>query len=154
MNAKQELINYDKPQKKACTKCHRIKPLTEFYARGGKRIGLAWACKHCANVARLEYQRKHSKRLYKKKREKFLANPEKVRASVNRRNALRPQAHRARVQFNRAIKLGKIVRRPCVICDKPESEGHHFDYNKPLEVLWLCTKHHAAFHKHLKDQGL
>lgn len=25
--------------------------------------------------------------------------------------------------------------------------AHHCDYSKPLEVTWMCTKHHNAWHR-------
>lgn len=28
-------------------------------------------------------------------------------------------------------------------------ERHHIDYDKPLEILWLCRKHHREFHKNI-----
>lgn len=30
---------------------------------------------------------------------------------------------------------------------KKEGERHHLDYSKPLEIVWLCHKHHVAIHK-------
>ena len=51
----------------------------------------------------------------------------------------------------KAIKRGKLVRKPCIICDSPDAQGHHFDYSKPLKVLWLCRKHHLAFHRDTFD---
>ena len=41
-----------------------------------------------------------------------------------------------------AIKSGKLKREPCKICGKIEVEGHHLDYSKPLEIIWLCREHH------------
>lgn len=41
---------------------------------------------------------------------------------------------------------GKIEQFPCQICGNPNSEMHHTDYDKPLEVLWLCRIHHLELH--------
>jgi len=44
------------------------------------------------------------------------------------------------------LRYGLIERYPCEICDEGESEMHHPDYAKPLDVRWLCRKHHLALH--------
>lgn len=45
-----------------------------------------------------------------------------------------------------AVNKGKIERQPCIVCGDPNSEGHHEDYSKPMEVIWLCDKHHKQKH--------
>jgi len=58
-----------------------------------------------------------------------------------------------------AIKTGVMVRRDsCQSCGKQNElrngrstiEAHHPDYNKPLDVMWLCSKCHHEWHKHNK----
>lgn len=46
-----------------------------------------------------------------------------------------------------AIASKKISKEPCAICGERIVEGHHNDYSKPLEITWLCRKHHAAWHR-------
>ena len=59
-----------------------------------------------------------------------------------------PEKVRAHQKLYRAIRDGKIKRRPCRVCNTTyRVEGHHEDYSKPLKVLWLCTLHHKAKHK-------
>lgn len=53
----------------------------------------------------------------------------------------------ARNAVNNGIRDGKVTRGPCEVCGKSPVEGHHDDYNKPLEVRWLCTKHHKEHHR-------
>ena len=52
----------------------------------------------------------------------------------------------ARAYLNVYIRRGKIKKQDCAICLK-KAEGHHHDYSKPLEVDWLCRKHHLEKHK-------
>jgi hypothetical protein len=42
---------------------------------------------------------------------------------------------------------GKVVKMPCLVCGDQNSEGHHPDYSRPLDVVWLCNKHHVETHK-------
>lgn len=41
---------------------------------------------------------------------------------------------------------GKLIQQPCNFCDNPESQMHHEDYTKPLEVIWLCRDCHLELH--------
>jgi DNA-binding XRE family transcriptional regulator len=46
----------------------------------------------------------------------------------------------------KAIRDGVIVRQPCEVCGAEPAHGHHDDYDKPLELRWLCPTHHKALH--------
>lgn len=55
--------------------------------------------------------------------------------------------HKARREFADAIRLGLMSRQPCQVCGLPNAEGHHEDYTKPLDVMWLCPTHHYKRHQ-------
>jgi hypothetical protein len=57
----------------------------------------------------------------------------------------------ARNELNRAINRGLVVRGRCRDCDSTETHGHHPDYSKPLDVIWLCPEHHIAEHRRIDD---
>ncbi len=51
----------------------------------------------------------------------------------------------ARAKARYAVKKGLIIKpKRCEVCNlvKP-LQGHHEDYSKPLEVIWLCSGCHA-----------
>lgn len=46
------------------------------------------------------------------------------------------------------IRKGILIKKGCKICGTNENiEAHHEDYNKPLEVIWLCRNHHREHHQ-------
>ena len=47
----------------------------------------------------------------------------------------------ARVYLTR----GLLKKKGCAVCDG-EAQMHHPDYDRPLEVVWLCKKHHRDVH--------
>ena len=55
----------------------------------------------------------------------------------------------ARGKIVRAIKNGNIKRpSKCYECGNAGTiQAHHPDYNKPIEVVWLCIKCHRSKHK-------
>ena len=50
-------------------------------------------------------------------------------------------------KVNHAIRTGKLFKMPCVKCGEVVAEAHHPDYTKPLNVIWLCRKHHKELHR-------
>jgi len=57
----------------------------------------------------------------------------------------------ARVKLSQAVGCGKIIKpKSCSVCEKAvesrKLHGHHEDYSKPLEVIWLCTWCHIKLH--------
>src|ERR1019366_10759144 len=47
-----------------------------------------------------------------------------------------------RAYANTYLNRGNIEKKTCEICGDENSQMHHDDYNKPLEIKWLCRKHH------------
>ncbi len=55
---------------------------------------------------------------------------------------------RAHGKLNYAVKTGRITKpTKCFYCLREKKlSGHHFDYKKALEVLWLCSSCHKIEH--------
>jgi len=133
---------------KACRDCGIVKSLEDFYSHPYMADGRLNSCKGC----RREYQKQRQfngltqfidyNRLKNnpKRREQMRAH----RRDWRKRN---PEKRRVHVRLARAIKAQKIARQPCVVCGKEDQiRAHHPDYNKPLNGLWLCAKHHTRIH--------
>jgi len=53
-----------------------------------------------------------------------------------------------RSKARNALKSGKILRQICEICGATQTEMHHDDYSKPLDVRWFCKRCHVKKHKY------
>jgi len=61
---------------------------------------------------------------------------------------------KANMLINDKIKSGTIKRGNCIMCGLPNAQAHHPDYSKPLDIVWLCVKHHTDVHKNNLDYDL
>jgi len=61
-----------------------------------------------------------------------------------------------------AVRVGSVERKTvCQECGnmgqfkdgRSKIQAHHPDYNKPLDVIWLCQKCHHAWHEKFKPKG-
>lgn len=57
-----------------------------------------------------------------------------------------PKRYWAHLALNNALRMGIIEREPCEVCGAEKVDGHHPDYNRPLDVRWLCRRHHSQLH--------
>lgn len=72
-----------------------------------------------------------------------------MRAHRPKHRDLSPEAKQratARAYANVYLRRGKLVKQPCSVCGSPDSQMHHHDYSKPLDVVWLCRLHHIDLH--------
>lgn len=123
-----------------CKKSKKVLNLEKAYKRKNGTVKQYLVCRDC-NTKRFreskrkngpEYIREISKRTYEKHKEKWLA--------------------RAKVHL--AVKNGLLIKpKKCEVCElKKPLQGHHPDYTKPLEVIWLCSGCHADEHNRLKRE--
>jgi len=139
---------------KECFKCKAIKPLTEFYKHSRMADGHVNKCKECNknDVTANRNKNLEKVRAYDRARGKI---PERIKAGVEINRAWRAEDSRRQIAHTavaRAIRNGTLVRQPCIRCEKIKSIAHHEDYDKPLEVMWLCQPCHKQRHKELKTE--
>lgn len=130
------------PDHKTCNGCGELKPLDAFGIRrvGRSRDGHNARCRVCVGA---------------RKRQWAEANPEARKRKGRRwarKNPPIPEVKRSRRAVLRAVAAGDLVRPAvcgqCGVGCKPD--GHHEDYSKPLEVVWLCRSCHSALHRETK----
>ena len=133
---------------KKCFKCGKRKPLNEFYKHPEMRDGHLGKCKECNKKDVREnyfknrgyYAKYEQKRYQTPKRKKYVANACRLRSKRY------PEKAKAHYLTSNAIRDGRLTKQPCEVCGKLKVEAHHDDYSKPLDVRWLCRKHHLAVH--------
>jgi hypothetical protein len=78
------------------------------------------------------------------RREWRLKNRDKRNAQTTRYRRKHPEKTRAHWAVNNAIRSGRLIAEDCFCGAK--GEAHHEDYEKPLDVKWLCKLHHKWTH--------
>jgi len=141
---------------KACNKCQKVKESDEFYPAKTTRDGLLGECKECtrARVTKRRNENIEAVREYDKERSKNkhrIALAKEVNARWRKEDSRRVAAHNA---VARAIRAGELTKQPCARCGSEKSLAHHEDYNKKLEVIWLCQPHHKKRHKEMVLAGI
>lgn len=72
-------------------------------------------------------------------------NKEKINEKNKKWREQNKEKRNANSKLRYAINTGKIMRpNNCSECNKKcKPDGHHLDYNKPLDVLWICSACHS-----------
>ena len=152
---------------KNCKSCGLTKSIVEFYKHSQMKDGRLNDCKECYKTKvkinreeRIEYYQAFEKNrsqlphrvlareIYSKTSEGKAA---RLRASdkwdwnnLIKKNAI--------CKVNNAIKAGSVFKHPCFVCGSIKFHGHHPDYSQPLDVVWLCPKHHKETHLSVSNQ--
>lgn len=154
---------------KVCKKCSRNKDYCDYYKHKNCADGYFNICKECKKQDSIVY--------YKKKKQDpvWLANERKRCRDKNLKNNFwqnyktklqndpilkrkiilakikwinrNPIKRKAHLEVWNALRTGKLKKQPCLICGDLKAHAHHHDYNKPLNVVWLCAKHHYEQHR-------
>jgi hypothetical protein len=101
-----------------------------------------------------EYNRQwrltHRDELAKLQRERYAKNPSAYLETSHRTHT--PESEWATYRLNYFLRKKRIVKSStCQGCDsRRKLEAHHEDYNKPLDVIWLCRSCHRLLHLNKK----
>ncbi len=162
--------------RRVCTTCKIEKPFEEFGNSKKGKWGKREICKDCKRIKDREYGRKnpdkmtakHSRWVKKNKphlrdynRERYAENPGifKERSIAYRKRTENktikkykdkyPLKKKAHLYVELAVFYGDLIRpENCSKCGIAcKAQGHHHDYSKPLDVMWLCTKCHGWVHR-------
>lgn len=71
-----------------------------------------------------------------------------------REGRIQVQKRKIREKTRAAVRAGKLKKKPCEVdgCNETLVIAHHKTYDDPLDVVWLCYKHHAELHEQLRKE--
>lgn len=145
-----------------CKACQQIKPLTEYYESNRT------TCKECVRTrvrrnraSKLAYYRAYDAARFRtdpKRRigiaqyQSTAAGKAAVRRAKENYKDRHPEKRKAHIVLGNAVRDGRVEKpKECSDCGKAPQrrhhlQGHHEDYSKPLEVVWLCVDCHRNRH--------
>ena len=124
-----------------CKLCNIEKPASDFYESNKTR------CKECVKALvganrldKIDYYRQYDQ-------ERALLPHRKANSFAHSRAWRKdhPKGRKAQGQVAHALRSGRLVRQPCWVCGE-KAVAHHPDYDRPLDVVWLCQAHHKQAH--------
>ena len=130
-----------------CTQCKE----RTVVAKATSKQFLCWPC-------RKPYQQKYAaqeewrlkKLAYFRKRRREGKTRISDRKSARKNRLTHPVQYQSRLKLSRAIASG-FIKKPskCSVCHKKNKRihGHHEDYSKPLDVIWMCPWCHSQHHR-------
>ena len=132
---------------KYCNTCETEKDESMFHKRAASSDGFCAKCKTCQKVydklRNKQDHRKEARAIYAQTEEGKLAG-NKAKSEYRKRNPNKAKAHAI---VARSMRAGNLVKEPCKKCGSEESiHAHHDDYSQPLNIQWLCPKHHHQWH--------
>lgn len=130
---------------KSCSNCGAVKPHTDFQVRKLSKDGLTASCKTCLRE-RDRIRNKSQSRIDAREAYAKGVGKDKADAAKKRYIERNPKKRKVHVTVGNALRDGILVKKPCEVCGDSYVEAHHCDYDKPLEVMFLCPKHHQAWH--------
>ena len=142
---------------KKCFKCSKEKDLGEFYKHKEMNDGHLGKCKECAKLDATNHRNNNIDKIRAYDRDRASLSHRKKLASVIRKRYRKryPLRSAANSMVSRAVRDGRITKpNKCEACaDSSRIYGHHRDYYKPLEVMWLCQPCHKQQHKQEKQNA-
>ena len=57
----------------------------------------------------------------------------------------------AHLAVRRALVSGTLEKQGCEVCGSETVDAHHDRYDEPLNVRWLCRRHHVRLHHYGED---
>ena len=139
---------------KVCFKCSVDKPITEYYKHAQMGDGHLNKCKECTKKDANQHRSDNLERIreYDRQRGKLakrIAGNTEITRAWRAEDKRRQQAHTA---VAKGLRHGTIFKEPCCRCGNEKSLAHHDDYDKPLDIMWLCQPCHKQRHKELKEE--
>lgn len=143
--------------KKKCFKCNKEKDLDLFYKHSQT------ADKHlnkCIDCAKLDSIKRYNdpiayKKISEYEKERSKRKDRKLKMRIYHQNERKKfkDKFKARTVISNGIRDGLVIKQNCEVCGSKNSQAHHKDYSKPLDVKWLCSRHHADEHKKLNKHA-
>lgn len=146
-----------------CYECHRLRN-REYSKRMPDEVYNRKLLK------RSEYGKNNREKINARLREKARENPEKIKEKAKKyreshKMEMRQYADKWREKNWKKVLAQSVVQdhvnrgnltRPekCPICKSEDYriEAHHYDYDKPLEIMWLCQKCHLSLHQRINEE--
>ena len=138
---------------KKCFKCGDEKPIRDFYRHPQMGDGHLGKCKECTKRdVRVHRIVSNGPREYDRRR--YRDNVQRRQAAAARcknERLVNPLEYRARYMVRNAVRDGRLDKPDCCsICRRAtQLHGHHEDYTKPLDVMWLCVQCHQGRHANM-----
>jgi hypothetical protein len=151
---------------KQCFKCKAVLPKRFFYRHKMMGDGRLGKCKECTKTDvklnrlqhidhYIEFERKRWLDPVRKSKDDVRKSSkayrlQRKRSRAEKRNPMEQLKDTARRKAAEAIARGELVRQPCRKCGAFPTHGHHPDYSRPLDVIWLCPTCHLRTHNQIR----